>query len=122
MLERYKHGNVIKLGNCNCGRTLQTITHIGGRVRNLFHLKNGDVKWPLIGSLSYHKFGIKQFKCVQKDLDNVELQIVCENLNEKELELKQLVLDWLKEDVEVKIVYVDGFIDYKHEEFVTLIK
>jgi phenylacetate-coenzyme A ligase PaaK-like adenylate-forming protein len=120
-IRRYKHGDLIEIGQCNCGRSLQTITKIYGRVRNLFKLKNGDVKYPLVGSLSYHKFGIKQFKCIQIDLDNIELNIICEPLGEREIELINLVKEWLSEDVNIKIVYVDSFNEYKHEEFVSLV-
>lgn len=120
-IRRYKHGDHIELGECTCGRTLQTITKIFGRNRNLFKLKNGDLKFPLIGSLSYHKFGIKQYKCYQVDYDKLELHIICDPLNERELDLISLVKEWIKEDVDVKIVYVDKFIEYKHEEFVRLI-
>ena len=45
-IKRYKHGDHIELGECNCGRTLQTIKTIHGRVRNMLILPNGDKKWP----------------------------------------------------------------------------
>lgn len=120
-IKRYKHGDHIELGTCHCGRTLQTITKINGRVRNMFHMKNGDIKWPLIGSRTYGDYGIKRYKCFQVDLDTVEVHVVADKI-EKEEDFIGLVKEWLDQDIEVKIVYVDGFNDYKHEEFVTLVK
>ena len=121
-IRRYKNGDCIELGECTCGRTLQTITKIYGRVRNMFVLPNGDKKWPLIGSRDYYdKFGIKRFKAIQKSLTELELQIICNPLGDRESELKKLVLDWLNSPVNVTISYVDSFPHYKHEEFVSLV-
>ena len=121
-IRRYKNGDCIELGECTCGRTLQTITKIYGRVRNMFVLPNGDKKWPLIGSRDYYdKFGIKRFKAIQKSLTELELQIICDPLGDRESELKKLVLDWLNSPVNVTISYVDSFPHYKHEEFVSLV-
>lgn len=122
-IKRYKHGDVIELGECTCGRKLQTITKIYGRVRNMFKLENGDKKYPLFGSQQFHeKFGIKQFKCIQHDYNKVELQIVSEQLGDREIEVKELVRYMLEIPVEVELTYVDNFPNYKHEEFITLIK
>jgi phenylacetate-coenzyme A ligase PaaK-like adenylate-forming protein len=120
-IKRYKHGDHIELGTCNCGRSLQTISKINGRVRNMFHMKNGDIKWPLIGSKSYDEYGIKRYKCIQVDLETVELHVVANKI-ENEEELKNLIKSWLSTDIDVNIVYVDSFSNYKHEEFITLIK
>ena len=91
-IKRYKHGDHIELGVCNCGRKSQVISKIYGRVRNLFTLPNGDKKWPLIGSLEYYeKYGIKRFKAIQHSLEELELQIISEPLGEKESDVKSLV-------------------------------
>lgn len=120
-LRRYKHGDHVQLGYCHCGRTLQTITKIQGRVRNMFVMPNGDKKWPLIGSLKFNEFGIKKYKAIQTSLNELELQIICNPLNDRENELIQLVLKMLDTPINVKIKYVESFSNYKHEEFVCMI-
>ena len=121
-IKRYKHGDHIELGSCNCGRSLQTIKKIHGRVRNMMILPNGDKKWPLVGSLEYESFGIKRFKMVQTKIDEFELSIICNPLGEKELELIEVVKKWVEYPVNVIIKYVDSFPNYKFEEFVCDIK
>jgi phenylacetate-CoA ligase len=121
-LRRYKHGDHIELGECHCGRRLQTIKKIHGRVRNMMILPNGDKKWPQIGSLEYESFGIKRFKMVQTKIDELELSIICEPLYEKEIELINVVKKWVGFPVNVTIKYVDSFPNYKFEEFVCDIK
>lgn len=119
---RYKNGDHIELGECHCGRKLQTIKKIYGRVRNMFVTPSGDKVWPLIGSRDYYeKFGIKQFKAIQESINIVKLQIISENLGEKEEELKKLVQNSLQYPVEVNIEYIDSFSHYKHEEFISLL-
>ncbi|NBO90816.1 MAG: hypothetical protein EBV06_00640 [Planctomycetia bacterium] len=118
-IRRYKHGDHIELGKCDCGRTLQTITKINGRVRNMFVLPNGDRVWPIFGApLFYEKFGIKRFKAIQTSVMDFELQIVSPPLMEREAELRELVRTKLGFPVNVHIVHVDGFpINEKYEEF-----
>lgn len=121
-IRRYKNGDHVELGSCPCGRSLQTITSIKGRIRNMLVLPNGDRKWPLIGSRDYYdEFGIKRFKAVQTSLWHVELQLVSDPLGEMEAKVKDLCREWLGCDIEVSIAYVDGFSDYKFEEFVSLV-
>ena len=118
-IKRYKHGDHVELGTCYCGRTLQTIKKINGRVRNMMVLPNGDKKWPLVGSLEYESFGIKRFKMVQTKIDEFELSIICDPLGERESELIQVVRKWIESPVNVIIKYVDSFPNYKFEEFVS---
>jgi len=118
-IRRYKHGDHIELGTCSCGRTLQTIKKIHGRIRNMMLLPNGDKKWPLVGSLEYESFGIKRFKMVQTKIDELELRIICEPLGERELELIEVVRKHIESPVNVIIKYVDSFPNYKFEEFVS---
>ena len=121
-IKRYKHGDHIVLGECTCGRTLQTIKEIRGRVRNMMILPNGDKKWPLIGSLSYYeKFGIKRFKAVQKSLNHLEIQIISDDLGEKEGDFVDLVKEWIGYPIDVSVKYVENFPNYKFEEFVSLV-
>lgn len=120
-IKRYKNGDVIELGECTCGRTLQTITKIFGRVRNFFTMPDGRKKWPLVGSIFYYeKYGITRFKAIQHSIDDLELQII----KTKEFDEKSLVADVQKAldvDIKTRITYVDEFKNYKHEEFVSLI-
>ena len=88
-IRRYKHGDHIELGTCRCGRGMQTISKIHGRIRNMFKLPNGDMMWPLIGSLEYSKYGIKRFKAIQHSYQDLELQIICDPLGDKENEIKE---------------------------------
>jgi len=118
-IRRYKHGDHIELGTCSCGRTLQTIKKIHGRIRNMMLLPNGDKKWPLVGSLEYESFGIKRFKMVQTKIDELELRIICEPLGERESELIEVVRKHIESSVNVIIKYVDSFPNYKFEEFVS---
>ena len=121
-IKRYKHGDHIELGVCNCGRKSQVISKIYGRVRNLFTLPNGDKKWPLIGSLEYYeKYGIKRFKAIQHSLEELELQIISEPLGEKESDVKSLVVKMLDSPINVTISYVEDFPNYKFEEFVSMV-
>lgn len=123
-IRRYKHGDLIELGSCNCGRSLQTITKIYGRVRNMFVYPNGDKKWPLFGSRTYYDdFGIKRFKLIQHSLVQLELQVVCEKMSdENETRLKEQIRSLLETQSDVSVTYVDNFTDYKHEEFVSFVK
>lgn len=121
-IKRYKHGDHIELGSCNCGRSLQTIKKIHGRVRNMMILPNGDKKWPLVGSLQYESFGIKRFQMVQTKIDELELSIICEPLGQKETELIEVVRKQIGFDINVIIKYVDNFPNYKFEEFICDIK
>ncbi|NCA15018.1 MAG: hypothetical protein EBS89_13000, partial [Proteobacteria bacterium] len=119
-IRRYKHGDHVELGSCTCGRKLQTITKIHGRVRNMFALPDGSKKWPLIGSRTFHeKYGIEKFKCVQWSYGSVELQIVAPKVDEEAL--KREVRDCLEADVQVAVTYVESFPNYKHEEFVSMV-
>jgi phenylacetate-CoA ligase len=119
-IKRYKNGDHVELGECDCGRKSQVISKINGRVRNMFTLPNGDKKWPLIGSLEYYeKFGIKRFKAIQHSLEELELQIISEPLGKKESDVKSLVIKMLESPINVTISYVEDFPNYKFEEFVS---
>ena len=121
-IKRYKHGDIIELGTCTCGRTLQTIKEIKGRTRNMFILPNGDKKWPLFGVLDYyHDYGIKRFKAIQTSLYEMEIQIIAEPLLGKEFEFKEVVKKYIGSPINVTIKYVDSFPNYKFEEFISLV-
>jgi phenylacetate-CoA ligase len=121
-IRRYKHGDHIEFGTCTCGRGLQTLSEIKGRVRNMFILPNGDKKWPLIGSLDFNdNYGIKRYKAIQTKIDELELQIISEPLGDREEDLKTLVKERLNSPINVTITYVNDFPNYKFEEFVSLV-
>jgi phenylacetate-CoA ligase len=121
-IKNYKHGDHVTLGDeCTCGRKLHTIKKIDGRVRNMFVLPNGDKKWPLIGSMKYEEFGIKQFKATQTELNELTLEIVSPKLGENENKVISLVQEMLGTPINVTIKYVDSFPNYKFEEFISLI-
>lgn len=120
-IKNYKHGDHVTLGECTCGRKLQTIERIQGRVRNMFTLPNGDKKWPLLGSLQFDEFGIKQFKATQTELNKLTLEIVSPNLNENEIKVISLVQKMLGAPIDITIKYVDSFPNYKFEEFISLV-
>lgn len=121
-IKNYKHGDHVILGEqCTCGRKLQTIKKINGRVRNMFILPNGDKKWPLLGSLQFEELGIKQFKATQTELNKLTLEIISPNLNERENQLISLVQEMLGAPINITIKYVDTFPNYKFEEFVSLV-
>jgi phenylacetate-CoA ligase len=123
-VKRYKHGDHIELGECNCGRTLQTIKTIHGRVRNMLVLPNGDKKWPTFGTRDIHEtFGIKRFKVIQTSVNNLEVQIIANKLTKEKTEnLIKTILVSIGEPLNIKIKYVKSFTNYKFEEFVSLVK
>jgi len=121
-VKRYRHGDHIEMGSCTCGRTLQTISKINGRTRNMFVLPNGDKKWPLIGSKEYHeRFGIKRFKAIQTSVGTLEIHIISDHLGGRESELTSLVRESLGSPVDVIVKYVESFPSHKFEEFVSLV-
>lgn len=121
-IRRYKHGDHVELGACSCGRKLQTISKIHGRVRNMLVLPGGDRKWPLFGSRDYYtQFGIKQFKLIQTALDQIEVQIIAPPLGEREAELIAYVQRWLEVPINITVKHVASFGVYKFEEFVSLV-
>ena len=123
-IRRYKHGDHVELGECNCGRTLQTIKTIHGRVRNMLILPNGDKKWPTFGTRDINEtFGIKRFKVIQTTLNDLEVQIIADKLSPKRTDdLITTILVSVGEPLNVKIKYVRSFPNYKFEEFVSLVK
>ena len=123
-VRRYKHGDHIELGECDCGRTLQTIKTIHGRVRNMLVLPNGDKKWPTFGTRDIHEtFGIKRFKVIQTSVNDLEVQIISDKLSPEKTEtFINTILLSVGEPLNVKIKYVNSFPNYKFEEFVSLVK
>jgi hypothetical protein len=87
----------------------------------MFTLPNGDKKWPLLGSLQFEDFGIKQFKATQTKLNELTLEIVSPKLGKKKNKVVSLVQEMLGVPVNITIKYVDSFPNYKFEEFISLV-
>ena len=120
-IRRYKHGDYVVLGQCSCGRSLQTIQEIRGRVRNMFIMSNGDKRWPLVGSLGfYEKYGIKQFNIIQVGIGKIEAHLFYDNDFDKSAFIQD-VRAHLEENVEVTIVKTSSIMQYKNEEFISMI-
>ena len=121
-IRRYRHGDKIEFAHCSCGRGLQAIGRVKGRIRNMYVLPSGDKMWPVFGSKYYaERFGIERFKIVQTAIGQIELQLISRPLGRQEQELIALVRQHLDPAVCVAIRYVDAFPDYKFEEFVSLL-
>lgn len=120
-LHRYDIGDQAELGECDCGRGLQTLRRILGRTRNMVVMPDGTKHWPRIGSLEFRTVApIKRFQAIQVSKDELELRLIVEqNLtNEQEQALKSLVHKWIGSPFDVKIIYVERFPDGKFEEFI----
>lgn len=80
-LIRYDIGDYAEFGPpCPCGRGLPVIRHVHGRRRNRVMLPDGRTGFPRLGERTFVTtpgLRITQFKCVQKSLEAVELQLVC---------------------------------------------
>ncbi len=81
-LIRYDIGDYAEFGApCPCGRGLPVIRHIHGRRRNRVILPDGRTDLPQLDERTFSAMAdlrIAQFMCVQKSLNSVELQLVCE--------------------------------------------
>jgi phenylacetate-CoA ligase len=81
-LIRYDIGDYAEFGPpCPCGRGLPVIRQVHGRRRNRVVLPDGRTGFPRLGERTFVTtpgLRIAQFKCVQKSLAAVELQLVCE--------------------------------------------
>jgi phenylacetate-CoA ligase len=121
-IKRYKHGDMVVMGECDCGRSLQTIAKIHGRVRNMYVARDGRRWWPLFGTRTYHeKYGIRRFQMVQTEPGCVSLKVQCDSLpQEKRKAIIEEVRQLLDPDVDVEVVAVEGFGSGKFEEFVGL--
>ncbi len=122
-LYRYDIGDYAELGECHCGRGLQTIKKILGRQRNRVVLPDGSSHWPRIGSRDFRKIApVRRFQAVQKDLNTIELRLVVERplIREEEKALCKVVHYWIGHPFEVQFVYVDEFPAGKFEEFICL--
>ena len=122
-LYRYDIGDYAQVGQCSCGRGLQTIKKILGRRRNMVLLPDGSKYWPRIGSTEFRKIApIKRFQAAQIDATTLELRLIIDSpLTEEQQEsLCKLVHHWIGYPFEIRFRYVDEFPLGKFEEFVNL--
>ncbi len=120
-LHRYEIGDYAEMGECSCGRGLQTIKKILGRRRNQVVLPDGTSHWPRIGSLQYRTIApIKRFQMAQVGATNLELRLIVEEpLNTVQREaFIQLIHRWIGYPFDVDFVYVTDFPPGKFEEFI----
>lgn len=79
-LIRYDLGDYAELADaCPCGRGLPALKRIAGRRRNMVRLPDGRSMWPAIGGLRYREIApVRQFQFIQRDLDTIEVRLVCD--------------------------------------------
>ena len=77
-LVRYDIGDYAEVGAaCPCGRGLQVLTRIMGRVRNMLRLRSGESFWPMLGTRDLSDIApIGQQQIVQKSYDRIEIRLV----------------------------------------------
>jgi len=120
-LYRYDIGDYAELGECRCGRKLQTLKKILGRKRNSVILPDGSRHWPRIGSREFRKIApIKRFQAVQTDMSTIELRLIIEKplTVEQESALSKELQHWIGHPFDVRFVYLDEFPSGKFEEFI----
>ncbi len=120
-LHRYDIGDYAEMGECFCGRGLQTIKKILGRKRNMVVLPDGSKHWPRIGSTEFRKIApIKRFQAAQVDKDTLELRLIVEASlsQEQERALYNKVHEFIGYPFNIRFRYVEEFPLGKFEEFV----
>ena len=82
-LIRYKLGDYASLSKkeCECGRTLKTISNIHGRAYDCIRTEAGQIFHPEVVMYIFEDIkdtigGIKQFQVVQENLDSLHIKIV----------------------------------------------
>jgi phenylacetate-CoA ligase len=82
-LLRYKMGDLAKISNksCSCGRSLPLLKDIEGRVNNMVVTPEGKISSGLVfyyisRSMIEKNGGIKKFKVIQDNIDQITFQIV----------------------------------------------
>ena len=109
-LIRYKVGDVAIMSDksCSCGRNLPLLQNIEGRVNNMVVTPEGKISSGLIfyyisRSLIENNGGVKKFKVIQNEIDQITFQIVKdENFNEASLNaLVKKTHEYLSADIQV---------------------
>lgn len=123
-MKRYLIGDNISLGECSCGRTLQTITKINGRIRNMVSMPDGTTRWPMIGSKTiYEDFAIERMQVEQTSLTELRVSIIRTTVfSDSEIEtFIKHVQSNMGYEFDIELVYVDSFPIGKFEEFKNLL-
>lgn len=121
-LHRYEIGDYAEMGECPCGRGLQTIKKILGRRRNLVQLPDGSSHWPRIGSPEYLKIApIRRFQVIQTSFTTLEFRhIVDEALTQEQMEaFTELIRRCIGYPFDVQFIRVMQFPQGKFEEFIS---
>jgi len=110
-LLRYEIGDYAEAGEpCACGRGLPVIRRVMGRVRNMVRLPDGARHWPSLGMLSAMPEGlIRQFQCVQRTLEHIEVRLVAARAlsAEEETRLRAGMREKLGHPFDLAIVYCE---------------
>ncbi|MBD3229031.1 MAG: hypothetical protein GF329_12650 [Candidatus Lokiarchaeota archaeon] len=110
---RYRVGDVAKRKAelCKCGRGLEVIDSLKGRIDDYLITRNGrfipGIFFPAV--FAYHKInGIKQYQIIQKELEEIEILIVkTDKFKDSELiEFKNIIKKSLG-DIRININFVD---------------
>lgn len=77
-LIRYELGDFAEVGEpCECKRGLPVLARIMGRSRNMLRLRNGNLRWPAMGTAEFLDAApIRQFRFIQKSFDDLEAHLV----------------------------------------------
>ena len=122
-LYRYDIGDYAEIGECPCGRGLQTIKKILGRRRNMVVLPDGSRHWPRIGSTEFRAIApIRRFQAAQIDATTLELRLIANaplTQNQQDAICK-LIHHFIGYPFEIQFTYVSEFPPGKFEEFVNL--
>jgi len=122
-LYRYDIGDYAEIGECACGRGLQTIKKILGRKRNRVLLPDGSSHWPRIGSTEFRSIApIRRFQAIQVDRTTLELRLIVDApLTEaQQAAMRKLIHHFIGYPFEIRFRYVDEFPAGKFEEFINL--
>jgi phenylacetate-CoA ligase len=127
-LVRYEVGDIAVQGApCACGRGLQVIERVAGRVRNMMTLADGSQHWPDFGPEFYGGIEpVTQFQVVQTSLRDLELHVAARRpLSREETEaIKRKLNASLNTDFAIELVLHDAIPrgpGGKYEEFVSKI-
>ena len=123
-LIRYEIGDIAVPGEaCACGRGLPVLMRVGGRVRNLLTLPNGDQRFPDFGESFYGDIvPVLQFQVIQKTPQRLELHVVVERAPTpaEAAAIKRRLNSQLHHDFEIELVMKDAIPrgpSGKYEEF-----
>lgn len=113
-LIRYKSGDNVKLdGGCSCGKGLSMIESLKGRTNEFIRTRAG----VMLNSQFFEYImevlpGVLQFKIVQIDYDNIDIQLLC-NDEYKKTESEKRIKNYITKSAGVKLninyIYVDHF-------------